>query len=440
MIVKRRIILYIVSFFLLVAVAIIAIFVANGYFFDFKTGKIKRQGMIVLRTVPKNVNVFVDEKFKKNKTPLDISLFPGTYTLKVEKDGFITWQKTANVEAGLVTWFDYVFLVPKDKKIDSVTTAGIKNFLISKDFSKVAFIDLKNNVWTADIATNRQKKLYSPKQETENVDILDLSSDGKNLLIATATKEEKNYKLVSENEEATLNKLPGETTQIAFSLNANDRFYAVSDSNLYLITRGETAKLESGVLTLAQSPGNLYFVKTTGLKNEIWKASFDFKTKDKLGEESLGKVSLYPGENRLVYTVGEDKELFSLESGLKEKINSKVEDAWWSKDDKRLAYRTSKELYIYTFKSDDPRELKNMITTRLSTNIDKAYWFYDSKHLVFREDSKINLIDFDGTYSVTLTDKAAPINSFITTKLGKSLIFAQEENGISNIKVLKLSD
>lgn len=439
MISKKRLILYIIAFFFLVLTAGLVIFAANGYYFDFKEKKIKKHGMIVVRSIPKNVNVFLDNNFKKNKTPINISTLPGSYNLKIEKDGYVTWQKQISVDSGLATWVDYIFLIPKDKKITPITTEGIKSFQISHDESRVAFVDLKNNIWTANLNNNEQKKIYSSEIYEKEIEILDWSSNDKNLLIKTTEENNKNYKLIKENETALFNNMP-EMEKIEFAENSDERFLGLSGSRLYAIGGQENPIIEEGVSTFAQSQNNLFFVKNNGQENDIFKASFDLKTKDKLQTEKNQKITLFPGKNqKLVYTTGTDNELFLLNDN-KEKIGSNVLDVSWAKDDKKINYKTPNEIHVYTLETDDPKEPKNRITTRLSVPIDKCIWFFDSKHIIFKSEKTISLIELDGENSTPLTDSAAQLNIFKTTKQGKTLIFAEEKDGIKNIKTIKLLD
>lgn len=440
MVSKKRIVLYIISFILLSITATIVILGGKGYYLDLEAKRFKRLGMIFVKSIPKNAAVYIDNKFKKNKTPLNVSIFPGSYEIRIEKDGYIAWQKRVNVESGLVNFIDYIFLIPKERETKPVTTDGIKNFLLSPDYTKVAFTDMKNNVWTADIKTNEQKRLYSQEQD-QNVEIKSWSNNGKNLLIVALEKDGgRKYKLVKENETQILRNLPGEIKKIEFISNSDDKFFALVNSNLYFLTKDEALIREDGVLSFAQNQDSLFFAKAMNGKSEIFKAGLDLKTKDKLQTEQSSKINLFPGKkHRLVYTTGKENELFYLENGKKEKINAGVTDVQWAKDDKKISYITPKEIYVYTFESDDSREPKNRITTRLSKDISKSLWFYDFKHLVYKSESEISLTEIDGDNSVTLTSLGAT-DVFATTKLGEFLIFVEEKDDLLNIKVMKLSE
>ncbi len=43
-------------------------------------------------------------------------LLPGVYTIRVQKNDYSTWQKSANVDEGFVNEFSKILLLPKDEK------------------------------------------------------------------------------------------------------------------------------------------------------------------------------------------------------------------------------------------------------------------------------------------------------------------------------------
>ena len=441
MINKKRLILYIVSFILLVITTTLIILFCKGYRFNFQNKKFVKLGMIAIKSIPREANVYINDNYKKSKSPFNFSTLPGKYGVKIQKDGFITWQRQINVETGLVNHLDYAFLIYNNRPLNSITTDGINNFLISPSYEKVAFVDLNNNVWIADVKTNEQKKIYSGTKQNQSIEINDWDKNNNNLLITEKIGKEQSLRTVSLDEETLLRNIPGKIKKIEFVSNADDKVFVLSGSNLYSLDRNGYSIGENGILDFSQNRKSIFFIKDTGAEKEIWKSDLDLSSKNKLQTEKSNNIALFPGpKDRLVYTAGDDNELFYLENESKVKINKNVLDVQWTKNEKKLNYRKTEEIYVYTFESDDPREPKNRITTRLSNPIDKSYWFYDSKHILYRVGAEINLIEIDGYNLVNLTNKAALSNVFITNKYGRSLIFAEEKNGLVNIKIMKLSE
>jgi len=341
----------------------------------------------------------------------------------------------------MVTWVEYVFLIPRDRKIDTVTTDGIKNFQISPDYSRVAFTDNKKDVWVANIKSNEQKKLYSHQENDQNVEVISFSQNNRNLLAKRTTSNGAVYELITEADAKPIKSTGFDIKKIEFTYNTDDQFFAISDTKLYSLTKDEALIRENEINNFAQSSNSIFFVKSRDKKSEIWKAGFDFKTKNKLQVEESNKINIFPGKKeKIVYTTGPENALIYWHDNQREKINSGVTDVQWTKDDKKIAYKTNGEIDAYTFQPENPKESKNQITTRLSNKIDQISWFFDSKHIVYKTGHEVILIENDGDNPVVLANSAAKLNVLTTTKIGKTLIFAVEENGLINIKVMKLSD
>ncbi|PIW81481.1 hypothetical protein COZ97_01495 [bacterium CG_4_8_14_3_um_filter_33_28] len=437
MIVKKRLILYIISFVVFTIIAFFIILSSQGYFFDSKSRSFKKLGMVLIRSVPKNVDIYLDDKFKKNKAPLNISVYPGDHVLRVEKEGYITWEKQFSIKSSIVTWLEYIFLIPKNRSTNSITTDGIKNYAISPDYTKTAFVDLKNNVWSASLKNNEQKKIYTSEQANENVEIQEWSYNSKNLLLKISNGNDKKYKLII-NEKVYDLEFPNNISKIEFIANSDNSVFILSDLNLYTVSQNSRTAKEEKILDFNQNQNHVFFIKNNSNEQEIWQSDFDFRVKDKLTTEKDKNIHLFPGEKeRFAYTISSDNNLFNLEKGEKQKISSNIKDVIWTKDDKQIVYRTDKEINVYTFESDNPDEPKNRITTRLSGIINDMIWFYDYKHILFRTDKEINFIEIDGDNPITLTDSAGP-DKFTATKLGKSLIFIEQKDKFKNIKVMKL--
>ena len=298
-------------------------------------------------------------------------------------------------------------------------------------------MDLKNNVWSASLKNNEQKKIYTSEQANENVEIQEWSYNSKNLLLKISNGNDKKYKLII-NEKVYDLEFPNNISKIEFIANSDNSVFILSDLNLYTVSQNSRTAKEEKILDFNQNQNHVFFIKNNSNEQEIWQSDFDFRVKDKLTTEKDKNIHLFPGEKeRFAYTISSDNNLFNLEKGEKQKISSNIKDVIWTKDDKQIVYRTDKEINVYTFESDNPDEPKNRITTRLSGIINDMIWFYDYKHILFRTDKEINFIEIDGDNPITLTDSAGP-DKFTATKLGKSLIFIEQKDKFKNIKVMKL--
>ncbi|MFA4873149.1 MAG: PEGA domain-containing protein [Patescibacteria group bacterium] len=94
----RRIIagLFILAFLI---TAPLIILYASGYRYNRKRGTIQGTGAITISTKPKGATVTINGIVQNNLTPFRITqLSPTTYHIKIEKQGYTSWETTAAVE------------------------------------------------------------------------------------------------------------------------------------------------------------------------------------------------------------------------------------------------------------------------------------------------------------------------------------------------------
>jgi hypothetical protein len=86
-----------VTIFILGSTYLISIF-ARGYRFSLKDGfTLEATGIVSTISQPKGASVYIDDKLI-TATDDTINLSPGVYTLKINKDGYIPWQKIITVK------------------------------------------------------------------------------------------------------------------------------------------------------------------------------------------------------------------------------------------------------------------------------------------------------------------------------------------------------
>ena len=84
-----------------VVFATLLIFVANGYYFNLKTFKLQKTGMIVLRGSNGGIAIIVNGKKSQNSFPIKLRrLIPGRYDIKIEKEGYQSWERVFQLEGG----------------------------------------------------------------------------------------------------------------------------------------------------------------------------------------------------------------------------------------------------------------------------------------------------------------------------------------------------
>jgi len=122
----------------IIAAALIGVVWARGFKPNFRTGTFQHTGLIVAQSRPVGAQVYLNGRLT-DATDTNISyLDPGSYRVRIQKDGFTTWEKSVNVQADLATEI-LALLFPVAPQISPLTTTGAFNPTLSPDSSKVVY-------------------------------------------------------------------------------------------------------------------------------------------------------------------------------------------------------------------------------------------------------------------------------------------------------------
>lgn len=151
---KNPILVLVTTIVLILTVSVLLIFQAKGYKFDFKNRKIDKTGIIALSSTPTGAAVYLNGTLTSATNTTLSDLAPGEYRLKLDKEGYLPWEKKVVVEAGLVTPVD-VTLFPAAPELRPLTFSGVSNPLLSPDGVKVVYAlksGEKSGLWVMDLA------------------------------------------------------------------------------------------------------------------------------------------------------------------------------------------------------------------------------------------------------------------------------------------------
>ncbi len=123
-----------------VVTVIVLTFVAMGYNVD-KNGELNQSGLAQIKSMPSGATVTIDDETLLLHTNTSRMLDAGSHHVKLEKDGYLSWEKDITITSGVLLKLDYPRLFLKERSPETVRE--FKNdfelFSISKDRNQILY-------------------------------------------------------------------------------------------------------------------------------------------------------------------------------------------------------------------------------------------------------------------------------------------------------------
>lgn len=186
----------IIAFF---AVSPILLLYTSGYRYDFNSKKIKETGSISIDIEPKDANIYINDILVKQSMPVRLNnRAPGTYKIRIEKEGFKTWEQNVAVESSQTVYIKQNSLL-KDRLPEYIEVpSSTPLFLFGSQDQEETFALFKNeNGYEFASLKNNDGKGLETIEVYEKEPNISLSSFHKTALIETKEEETKKLELLS---------------------------------------------------------------------------------------------------------------------------------------------------------------------------------------------------------------------------------------------------
>ena len=156
---NSRVLIFFATLALIVSTTTLIFLWAKGYTINRETRKVERVGMISVKSLPDGARIFLDNTLTLATNTTLGNLKGGTHKLRIEKEGFSSWEKDVLVKEELVTFVD-VILVPRSVEIKPLTTSGVALPILNNSKDKIYFlaetspeldIAQKSGIWSLDL-------------------------------------------------------------------------------------------------------------------------------------------------------------------------------------------------------------------------------------------------------------------------------------------------
>ena len=356
----KKIVLPIVIVIFLLIGTVIAVLYGKGYRFGFTNGRpdLSGTGLLVATSLPDGAQVLINGHLT-TATDNTINLSPGTFNVKIVKQGYFPWEKTLEIKKEVVTKAE-ALLFPIAPKLESITTTGVQNPVLDPSLIKIAY------TVSSQAATIK-----------DGVYILDMS----NRPILT---------------------LQGSSTQIA-----TDSFNTFSKARLAWSPDGSQLMATISALsldtiylldprTLNQAPSDV--TETMSSVNSVWQKQQTERDKAQMDSlplklktlviDNFKVLSWSADETKVLYTAKDNASLPIIINPRLIGVNSTPEIRDIKKD----------AVYVYDIKEDrNYKILDSLIGDEVPLS-----WFPDSKHLIFVHNQKVDIMEYDATNLTTV--------------------------------------
>ncbi len=137
----KRMGIYTFMTLMVITMTTILIFIMLGYRFNSQSGTVLQGGLVEFISQPSGANVTVGTAILSDITRSNITLNPGRYAVKMELEGYTTWEKSITVVAGAVQWLNSAHFVPKDPQTTDVfSTKSIDSMLTKTNGKYIALL------------------------------------------------------------------------------------------------------------------------------------------------------------------------------------------------------------------------------------------------------------------------------------------------------------
>jgi len=353
MLLVKKILIALSILAVLILITAVIVLYGKGYRFSFNNGKadLSGTGLLVATSNPNGAQVFVNDHLT-TATDNTINLQPGSYKVRIFKEGYFPWEKNLKIEKGVVAKAE-ALLFPTAPKLESITNIGVNNPVLDPSRTKVAYTVTsqtirKNGVYILDMTSrpiltlqNASSQVADDTVSLFSKAIVSWSPDGESLTASISAQGlTASYLLTT----GSFNQTPSDITETLTNVKSSwDKLKADRDKSLM---DGLSAKLR----------------KTVSNNFNIMSWSAD--------------------ETKILYQASSSATLPIIRSPRLIGVNQTPEERNLKKDG----------IYVYDIKED-----KNYkIHSPADKNQVFLTWFPDSKHLIYLHDKKIDIMEYDG--------------------------------------------
>jgi len=177
--------------------AFLLLFYLQGYRYNSANHRVEKTGAIMADSLPTQAHIYLNDQLYNEQTPVTIqSLTPQDYNVRLQIDGFQTWQKKLTVQGSKVTFTGQVRLWPKNYQAETITTGQINQSLLSPNKENLLYQinnGLSAGLWLLNLSSGQAALLTRPA--AVSFKYLEWSPSSRQILTLQNDSSQKNWKI-----------------------------------------------------------------------------------------------------------------------------------------------------------------------------------------------------------------------------------------------------
>ena len=283
-----RVVRYSIMISAVIIITTVLFFLMLGYRLNRDNGTIMQGGLVQFISQPTGARVTVGNAKLQNLTRSKITLYPGDYLVKMEREGYDLWQKDVTVRPGTVLWLDSARLVPTNRQTsevqklseldDTLVRAGGSHMVLLPDKRKAEF----SLAPISDSQTTRLEQLTVParllgskKDATHSYKLVEWSRDDRYFVAVHEYASQREFLRVDTNqpEKTTVVSAIGKTQPVEATFDprsTTDLIVRYADGSVYVVSaNGETKLLLKNVARMSMAKGSTLVYSTLPQKGVV---------------------------------------------------------------------------------------------------------------------------------------------------------------------------
>ncbi|MBT5807664.1 PEGA domain-containing protein [Candidatus Uhrbacteria bacterium] len=394
-----RLILFLTFLLTFLISAPLVVLYTAGYRLDLGAGQIVHTGVLNVTSVPRGATVFIDGVEQSEQTPSVFdTVYPGERVIRLEKDGYISWEKQLTVTSRETTFIEGALLfLESEKQVED--DRSTQHSSVSPDHHSLAYLVREGSwveLWVSDGLAETERVIARLPDEPGAEYTIEWSALGTYLILNQDGFTQESLTLVDLDKEQTLDihrilKLSSEYWWDAWE---DDVLYARLDGVIYQLNIHNTEDAEPLAFDAQTTSYQHQLLALSQNTDRAVLSTYENDTASIVTYLPYGTYQFHntPGDTALLEDVDRQRIiLVDLTNADQPILLNEQATSWhWSADQDRLVFTDGFDLEVYTRSTHTTTTL-----TRLSERIQDVFWYPLGNSVVFVTDAQVISIELD---------------------------------------------